>query len=250
MCIRDSSYVTAVRNQFLPQWCGSCWAQAVTSSLSDRFKISEIQAGQHVADVDLSPQPLLDCARVAGSCWGGDDLLAYEWIAQNGIEDTTCAPYRAADDQCLGGATSCQICYNTGVCQPVEHPTRYFVDQHGGFEAPAGGSNESAMMNEIYHRGPISCSIFDETPVFNCYNGTGVIDHPAVSNATTHVISLLGFGEEPDGGKYWIGRHSGGRYWGDAGFFRIRRGSNTLRVEEFCYWGTVQRRQGSPVCTD
>ena len=57
----NGSYVTAVRNQFLPGWCGSCWAQAVTSSLSDRLKIIRIREGTHLADIDLSPQPLLDC---------------------------------------------------------------------------------------------------------------------------------------------------------------------------------------------
>ena len=57
----NGSYVTGVRNQFLPEWCGSCWAQAVTSSLSDRLKILRIRAGMHIADIDLSPQPLLDC---------------------------------------------------------------------------------------------------------------------------------------------------------------------------------------------
>ena len=30
----NGSYVTAVRNQYLPRWCGSCWAQAVTSARS------------------------------------------------------------------------------------------------------------------------------------------------------------------------------------------------------------------------
>ena len=57
----NGTYVTAVRNQFLPGWCGSCWAQAVTSSLSDRLKILRIREGKHIADIDLSPQPLLDC---------------------------------------------------------------------------------------------------------------------------------------------------------------------------------------------
>ena len=65
----------------------------------------------------------------------------------------------------------------------------------------------------------------------------------------------MGYGEEASsggsgGGKYWIGRHSGGRHWGDDGFFKIRRGNNTLRIEEFCYWGTVRVETGEKVCTD
>ena len=58
----NGSYVTAIRNQYLPRWCGTCWAQAVTSALSDRLKILCIRAGTNLADGNLSPQPLLDCS--------------------------------------------------------------------------------------------------------------------------------------------------------------------------------------------
>ena len=58
----NGSYVTGIRNQYLPRWCGTCWAQAVTIALSDRLKILCIRAGTNLADGNLSPQPLLDCS--------------------------------------------------------------------------------------------------------------------------------------------------------------------------------------------
>jgi len=229
--------------------------------LSDRLKILRIRGGDIGADVELSPQHLLSCAgSEIGSCEGGDDHLAYEWIASNGIEDATCSPYRAADDQCHSRPdvtrygqlekTTCRICHSSGICEPVENPTRYRVEEHGGFQEDKSGSNETAMMQEIFHRGPISCSIFDEVKEFTCYDGKGVIDYPPVTKDVTHVVSVVGFGEEKNGGKYWIARHSGGVYWGDNGFFRIRRGNNTLRIEQFCYWGTVRVEGGEKICTD
>ena len=54
--------MTGIRNQYLPRWCGTCWAQAVTSALSDRLKIVCIRAGTNLADGNLSPQPLRDCS--------------------------------------------------------------------------------------------------------------------------------------------------------------------------------------------
>ena len=58
----NCSYVTGIRNQYLPRWCGICWAQAVTSALSDRLKFLRILAGTDLADGNLSPQPRLDCS--------------------------------------------------------------------------------------------------------------------------------------------------------------------------------------------
>ena len=44
---------------------------------------------------------------------------------------------------------------------------RYYVEEHGGFIADPStpGSNETAMMAEIIHRGPISCSMVDTVKV-------------------------------------------------------------------------------------
>ena len=46
----NGSYVTGIRNQYLPRWCGTCWTQDVTSALSDRLKILRIRTGTNLAD--------------------------------------------------------------------------------------------------------------------------------------------------------------------------------------------------------
>ena len=44
------------KNQHIPQYCGSCWAQAAASSLSDRIKIARKAAWP---DINISPQVCL-----------------------------------------------------------------------------------------------------------------------------------------------------------------------------------------------
>ena len=94
-------------------------------------------------------------------------------------------------------------------------------------------------MSEIYSRGPVACSMYAHTQDFLHYTG-GVIDNRTKFQPgnTTHVISLLGWGETSRGTPYWIARNSFGTVWGEQGWFRIIRGINSLNIESHCGWAT------------
>ena len=50
--ISGVNYLTNMKNQHIPQYCGSCWAQAATSVVSDRIKIAR---KAQWPDVNISP---------------------------------------------------------------------------------------------------------------------------------------------------------------------------------------------------
>ena len=52
-------YTSRVRNQFLPFWCGSCWAHAATAVMGSRFLIHGTKAA--TARVDFSVQYFVNC---------------------------------------------------------------------------------------------------------------------------------------------------------------------------------------------
>ena len=90
---RTRNFLTQSRNQHIPRFCGSCWAHAATSSLSDRIKIARQGA---FPDVNLAPQVLLSCSKDGDQhgCHGGDPLLAFKWMNENDITEETCSLYR------------------------------------------------------------------------------------------------------------------------------------------------------------
>lgn len=91
------------------------------------------------------------------------------------------------------------------------------------------------MMQEIYQRGPIACSI--ATPeALHTYTG-GIFIDTTGDKDVTHEISVVGWGVE-DGVKYWTVRNSWGSHWGEQGFFRVIRGVDNIAIEDDCAWGT------------
>ena len=50
--ISGKNYLGWYKNQHIPSYCGSCWAQAATSALGDRFNI--YYNGHFSAPIDLN----------------------------------------------------------------------------------------------------------------------------------------------------------------------------------------------------
>ena len=229
--VNGTLFVSEVTNQFLPSSCGCCWAHAATGALTDRFIIAR---RAKVSQVKLSPQVLLDCAKEAGSCNGGSDLLAYKYIHEYGVTDVTCSPYQGVDDfywaEIPCSQMMCRACDLAGTCKFV-NGTKYYASEYGSVKG------ESEMIAEIYARGPIACSIYAHSPAFLEYTG-GIIQDPTKYNSTTHVVAITGWGvEEETGMKYWVGRNSFGTAWGEEGWFKLQRGVNCLDIEVHpCAW--------------
>ena len=247
-----SGVVSPIRSQYLPTWCGSCWAHAVTSSLSDRVNILRGQPGYEGGRgaVMLSVQNYLDCGKTAGTCNGGSWERAFEWAASRGVCDDSCSPYKGVDGACGAHEEAmCTLIFENRTAVPVPGARRFKVADWGYLNASSHASTKSdpaklmEMQAEIMARGPIVCSMEtndDHNPLgaWHCYEG-GVYKTTSTFKSTNHVISLLGWGEDVDGTPFWVGRHSGGTIFGEEGFFRIERGVNALNIESHCGYATV-----------
>jgi len=230
--INGVSYATIDRNQHIPQYCGSCWTQATSSALSDRIKLARQAA---FPEIDIAPQVMVDCVTGGGSqgCSGGDPTAAYAWVLANGISDESCAPYQALDGKCTP-ENVCKNCEPGKGCWAQATYNNYTITEHGTV------LGEDQMLAEIAARGPIACGVC-VTEEFEEYT-SGVFVDKHNCTEIMHAISIAGFGVEDDGTKYWIGRNSWGTYWGEDGWFRLKRGVNTLGLESTqCDWAVPKK---------
>jgi len=222
------NYLTNLRNQHVPQYCGSCWAHAATSALSDRIKIARKAAWP---DINIAPQVLISCSGDDG-CHGGEAYNAFEWMHSNEVTDETCSIYRARghdNGQECSPMTVCENCMPGAPCFVPDEYKVYGVDEFGKV------SGEQKMMQEIYQRGPIACGIAVPDALENYTSG--IFEDKTGDMNIVHDISIVGYGVE-NGTKYWTVRNSWGTHFGESGFVRVIRGTNNIAIESDCAWST------------
>ena len=141
--VNGTSYLTNIRNQHVPQYCGSCWAHAATSALSDRIKLARKAAWP---DINISPQVIISCETKDQGCHGGEAYNAFEWMADNEVTDETCSIYRARgldNGQVCSAMNKCRNCNPGEACFVPDQYLVYGVEEFGHV------SGEENMIQEI-----------------------------------------------------------------------------------------------------
>ena len=232
--VNGTNYLSWNKNQHIPVYCGSCWAQGSTSSLADRFNI--MLGDKNPTPVALSAQVIVNC-RAGGSCEGGNPGGVYEFANSEGIPDSSCEQYVAVDGsgkcEAIDKCKDCtwppcpigQTCQDK--CWAVDYK-KYYASHYYSL------SGATKMKAEISKNGPISCGIH-VTDKFEAYTG-GIYSEFKLFPMINHEIAVVGYGSE-NGTDYWIGRNSWGTYWGEGGFFRMATGKNGLGIESDCTAG-------------
>jgi len=214
--------------------CGSCYAFAAASVLSDRFYL----ASEGRVNVALSPQSILNCA---GGCKGGSASSAFKVLLSKPAEPFWCAPYKAKKRQCgasCGKSTGYKIVSQAG--------------SKSGTMAIRGASKVDAMQYQIWKYGPVymRMMVYSDFP----YYRDGVYKHSRSAKVRgDHAIKVVGWGTQ-SGQKYWLAQNSWGSDWGEKGFFKIARGINECAVESRgIFWAIPDAAKvcpGSPACNN
>lgn len=231
------NYMSWNKNQHIPRYCGSCWAQGTTSAIADRFNI--MNGLSDTTPVGLNAQAIVNC-QAGGSCDGGDPAQVYEYAYKHGIPDSSCEQYTAYNlqgrectdfDLCRDCAPPAPAAGEDGLenCGAVPHK-KYYVSE---YYAVVGADQ---MKSELAQFGPISCGI-QATETFDTTYFGGIYSEHLDNIEINHEISVIGYGVTEEGQEYWIGRNSWGTYWGEYGFFRMQMYTDNLGIEMDCTAG-------------
>lgn len=242
--------------------CGSCWAFAAVSSLSDRFNIhSNNQLHLNLSPVPIvlcdthgaaNPEPLknleesvqlFESVQKLYGCNG--NLLSEAWrmLYTVGTNEQSCMPLRILNfktpSSCIkltGPAGDMCSDYRFNFRNHTEYgtPAKFYNAYHvyAVPGTPAEGKSELDIRKEIYKFGPVS-SAFELYPDFYTFDPKkGIYRWSGEGERISgHAIVIDGWGEE-NGVKFWWVRNSWSPEWGLYGYFKMVRGENHCKIEE------------------
>jgi len=253
------NFLSPMRNQHIPRYCGSCWAFAATNVLSDRWNVRQhqVNADTPFEHVPLSTQNVLSCGNQyfgVGTCHGGDDALVYSYAHEKGIPHDDCSSYIAEDMECSStligrnqtsdqeARPECYSCDEKARCWAIASHKRLYSGE------PYTITGEQNMMHDIFFHGPITCAIMatdkmehefgpgclmaPNPGVVTARHGTGCMvgtfqeDTNDLDARINHVVEVFGWGVDADNNTYWKLRNSWGSAWGYAGTMDIVKDSN------------------------
>jgi len=199
--------------------CGSCYAVSTTRMLSARHRIKQRQPNHESFSISF---PLM-CSEYSQGCNGGYAFLMSKWSHDVGLVPESCGGYsgEASSGQC---GLQCDV-------NLLEK--RWRADNYHYVGGYYGGASEKEMMRELVNGGPLVASFEPKNDLM--YYGGGIYKSVAGQRAewekVDHAVLLVGFGEDPNGQKYWTLQNSWGNTWGEDGFFRMARGSDESGIE-------------------
>nr|XP_023030307.1 cathepsin L-like [Leptinotarsa decemlineata] len=86
-------------------------------------------------------------------------------------------------------------------------------------------NDEKGLEIAIATIGPVTAAIDAGQETFQFYS-EGIYDDPACGNKPeqmNHAVLIVGYGQEPDGRKYWLIKNSYGPQWGMGGYFKMAK---------------------------
>lgn len=236
--------------------CGCCWAFAGASAASDRMCI----ATNATIMLPLSAQDICFNSNEDG-CQGGQISTPWNYVQNTGaVTGSQQQPGDGKTDPFKGmglcSSFSLPHCHHHGPTgsdpYPAEGSTgcpqqsspqgptscdkdakaphdKFNSDKYTFTGDTISPSGESAIQQAIMEGGPLETA-FTVYSDFENY-ASGIYEHKTGQSVGGHAVRMVGWGVE-GGVKYWKIANSWNPYWGEKGYFRMKRGDGACGMED------------------
>jgi len=123
---------------------------------------------------------------------------------------------------------------------------RHAVDWVNGKPAPANMIKEAELMNLLKKNGPLAIAIqspmtqnhdISQTYTAEKWKVKGNVEgFDVLKTRPDHVVTLVGYGVDSKGYRYWKIKNTWGKQKFDGGYMRIERGQHVLGIGAYQYW--------------
>lgn len=238
-----------IRNQGT---CGSCWAFATMTSISDRICMQTY--GQvNPVQRSYSYQDMLECCPTAycgvdpnagGGCGGGFPDGAMAWARDVGVvtgeqygNNTLCksfwlSPFAPQPRSSPACSKVCSAASGKVYKNDVKKIKTYMV--YGNWQF-TGSQMITAAKTAIFRRGTIVSFLNIFADFYTYKSGIYTVTWGSIQGA--HVVRMIGWGVSATGVPYWICANSWGSSWGMNGYVWIKMGTNEASIEEYMVEG-------------
>jgi C1A family cysteine protease len=243
--------------------CGNCYNHASATALADRFAIisqGNIKFNPSVADMTLCNKKFTDIKsqwknldylkkmetqqHVDTACNGNTLFETADNLYTDGVPTRECFPQQYTDNEHLrtydiNNVTDPQklpFCFNLqGITYDSCVDMKTAMRRYRAATAYTIDPTEYAIKYELYTRGPVITGLILFNDFITTYDGKTVYSPSDTSSEVGgHAVRIVGWGETPEGEKYWIIANSWGKNWGDSGYFRIKIGISKCQLEQNC----------------
>jgi C1A family cysteine protease len=176
--------------------CGDCWAFATIAAVES----AQCIANGQTSITKYSEQQLTSCDTQNYGCNGGAPVYAFEYIEETGLCTETDYPF-TSDDGNTGSCTSTCTKASTGIT---------------GYEQISTADE----LASIVAKQPVVVAVASSNSAWKQYTG-GVLSS-CDTTALDHAVVVVGYTDTE-----WKIRNSWGETWGEEGYVRLERSSDS-----------------------
>ncbi|KAJ8795704.1 hypothetical protein J1605_002466 [Eschrichtius robustus] len=230
---KKAGIISSIRNQ---QNCNCCWAMAAAGNIEALWAIKYHQS------LEVSVQELLDCDRCGNGCKGGFVWDAFITVLNNsGLASDKDYPFKgnSKTHRCLAKKHKKVAWIQDFIMlQPCEQSIARYLATQGPITVTINMKLLQQYQKGVIKATPTTC---DPQLVNHSVLLVGFGKSKSVEGRQAEAISSRSHPHPRYSIPYWILKNSWGANWGEEGYFRLHRGSNTCGITKYPFTARVDK---------